>query len=255
MKMIQAIFGVICAIFFLAIGGLQAAEMPASEIIKQSWEKFRSVTYETEVFSLKSNVAERELVRYTFYDRGKNDKVAISFTNPGDRGIKLFTQRQHKGTDKQWVKLRTFSTRQLSAGENSKLFPKTPFTYGDTRLQTGEDTDIFGYTFDGQENDRWVIKAVQKSGDDFGYDYRKIWVAKTTLAITKIEYYGKNGSLIKTQENSDIQTSNNTWRPNKIVVTTVSGDKTVITVIKRVFGDSSIEQHLDKSFLETGGGD
>ena len=42
MKMIQAIFGVICAIFFLAIGGLQAAEMPASEIIKQSWEKFRS---------------------------------------------------------------------------------------------------------------------------------------------------------------------------------------------------------------------
>ncbi len=205
--------------------GLAAREMPPEEMVSRSWELFRQVSHERESVRIAIDHAdgrreEKQLTRWTRFDPSREDCVTIKFLAPPlDRGLGLLTLRHADREDEQWLKLPSLKkVRKVAAGEQDRYFAGTDLTNEDVRQLIGERTQDYTYSLARREGGVSVVEAVPGAGTRTGYGRRLMWVDEK-LVITRVEYYGRQGELIKVQTNSGITVSDKgLWRAGHVEI-------------------------------------
>jgi hypothetical protein len=253
---------VLVGMAYLALAGsgaCMAEELPPDEIITKSWELFRQVDHEKESVRIVMSYSdgrkeERKLVRWTRFDPGGEDSITIKFIDPPlERGLGLLTLRHAQREDEQWLKLPSLKkVRKVAAGEQDKYFAGTDLTNEDIRRLIGERVRDFTYSLAKKEGDASIIEAVPRAGTETGYGRRLIWVNEK-LAITRVEYFGKKGELIKTQANSGITVSEKgLWRTDHVELDNLLlKRKTQIDIEERELDRALSPSIFSKDFLES----
>lgn len=251
---------------FLLIGitsllpvNVMAEELSAEKIIARSWQLYRQASTEKESIEVEviQNQGRREtksLTRWTKFDPGGEDKVTVVFSKPVmDDGLGLLTWRHPGKQDDQWLKLPSMDkVRRVSVSDQEKYFAGTDFTYEDLRQLSGERLADFIYEIIRQEDDQKVIAAVPRPGVETGYGKRLFYV-NPAFVIVKMEYYSKDGRLLKSQTNSRIIThEGGMWRTEQVEVKNILLNRqTVMKVTERVLNPTLTGDIFSVRFLES----
>ncbi len=216
-------------ILFAAVGHPGAAEMTAQDVVAKSWELFRLAKDEKELVHVSvayrdGRLEEKELTRWIRYERSGEDKVTIRFSKPAlDDGLMLLIWRHPGKSDDVWLKLPSFAQeRRISVSDQGKYFAETDLTYEDTRQLIGERVKDFEYRIIARSGGGWAIEATAKPGVETAYG-KRVFTVNPQYVFTKIEYYAKGGSLIKTQTNARVKVDQNgRWRVDQVEWTIIS---------------------------------
>jgi len=249
-------------VVYLALFGSGAGwaeDLSPEAVISKSWELFRQTNHEKESVRIvitytDGRKEEKKLIRWTRFDPAHEDSVTIKFLDPPlDRGLGLLTLRHAKREDEQWLKLPSLKkVRKIAAGEQDKYFAGTDLTNEDIRQLIGERVQDFTFALAKKETGCSVIEAVPREGIETGYGRRLIWVDEK-FAITKVEYYGKKGALLKTQTNSGITVSEKgLWRTRHVEMDNLLlKRKTLVDIEAREVDIDLASGIFSKDFLES----
>ncbi|OPY17302.1 MAG: hypothetical protein A4E69_00034 [Syntrophus sp. PtaB.Bin138] len=250
---------VVIAAFLLlaAVGHAVAAEMTAGEIVAKSWDLFRLAKDEREL--VRVSVAyhdgrreEKELTRWTLYEPSGEDKVAIRFSKPAlDDGLMLLVWRHPGKSDDVWLKLPSFAQeRRVSTSDQGKYFAETDLTYEDTRQLIGERIGDFEYRMTGRSGSGWTIEATAKPGVDTAYG-KRVFAIDPRYVFTKIEYYAKGGTPIKTQTNTRVTVDRRgRWRVDQVELDNhLLKRKTTMKIVERKVDQNISPEVFSRKFL------
>jgi len=237
--------------FFQFNTASEAGSLQGIQIVEKAWHNFRVIPHEIEKTTIlqfdNGTEKKKKILRWSKYDENGEDKITIKFTDPSrDKGLSLLTHRHPDKADDQWLRMPSWKkVRRVSISNESKYFAGTDLTYEDVRQLSSERISDFRYEILEEVMDCWVIKAMPKPNVRSGYTYRVFQINKKFVLI-KIEYYGFQDNLIKTQQNKEIQYyKNGAWRANIIEIDNVLlNRKTIIHVVER-----NITQENDKSIF------
>ncbi len=241
------------------VGVAQARDLPPDKMVSGSWDLYRQAKQEKESVKIVVSYSdgrreEKKGIRWTRFDPSHEDCVTIKFLAPPlDRGLGLLTFRHADRDDEQWLKLPSLKkVRKIAAGEQEKYFAGTDMTNEDIRQLIGERVKDFSYTLVRRESDSSIVEAVPRAGIETGYGRRLMWIDGRS-AITRVEYYGKNGEQIKVQTHSGITVSGNgMWRINHIEIDNLLLErKTLLDVEEREIDGDISPDVFAKDFLES----
>lgn len=250
---------IVIALFVLlvAAGQTGAAEPTAQEVVAKSWELFRLAKDEKELVQVTvayrdGRKEEKELTRWTEYERSGEDKVAIRFSRPAlDEGLMLLVWRHPGRSDDVWLKLPSFAQeRRISVSDQGKYFAETDLTYEDTRQLIGERVKDFEYRITGRNGGGWTIEAMAKPGVETAYG-KRVLVIDPKYVFTKIEYYAKSGSLIKTQTNTGMKIGQKgRWRVDQVELDNhLLKRKTIMKIVDRTVDQNISPEVFSRKFL------
>ncbi|MFU8857306.1 MAG: outer membrane lipoprotein-sorting protein [Deferrisomatales bacterium] len=234
-------FSLSVAVFVMAVGISGAEPLAPDAVVARTWELYRQAVDEEEHIEIEivhggGRTEKKALLRWTRYDPSGEDRVSIRFLQPAlDAGLGLLVWRHPEGTDDQWLKLPSVErVRRVAAGDQGKYFAGTDLTYEDTRQLTGERTGDFRYQLLREEGSARVIEATPREGVSSSYGRRRLWVDER-FAVTRIEYDGKDGRLVKMQTHDEVEvTASGLWRPQRVEVRNLLFDRmTVLRVTAR----------------------
>lgn len=192
---------------------------------------------------------------------GQN-RALVTFIEPASiKGTALLTWEQVDRDDDQWLYMTALGKMQrIAKGSKKNYFMGTDFTYED---MSSEDLDNFDYTIINEEqiegHDCWVIEAkpVASYKKDSSYSKRVLWVDKEIYSTVKIDFYARNGDLIKTQQSKDFENIEGTvYRAKMTLMNNFKEDhktliKTVNTQINKPIKDEVFTERYILNGLHT----
>jgi outer membrane lipoprotein-sorting protein len=161
--------------------------------------------------------------------------------------------------DDQWLFLPASGRmKRIAKGGKKNYFMGTDFTYEDMER---EKLDDFDYTilkeeqFDSQNC--YVLEAIpsnERKRRESGYSKRIAWITKDNYLILKIEYYSRQGKLIKTQTSAEWRVAQGTaWRAGKILMDNHRDrHKTSISITKIELNKNIDDQTFTERFILQG---
>jgi len=262
-----SITAMICAIVLLATCVAQtfgllptanaATTNTAEQIIQHSWQLYRQHTSaEQEQITLQTTkdgeaTREKTLVRFTRY-QDSGEQVVIKFNAPAaDAGLALLIDRSDRSLQQMWLRMPSWiKARRVQGQRQAQYFAGTDFTFEDNAELSGEATERFNYTLLDESKNGWWIAATAKNPNDSAYGKREIWVDRD-YAITRIDYFDRNFSLIKTLQNTALQKfPSGGWRPNLMEMRNQQETRlTVLKVQARQFDSNLASQIFSQEFL------
>ncbi len=153
------------------------------------------------------NKETRALLRYSLDVDKDTTKVLLAFTEPANiRGTSLLTWDHDKRSDDQWIYAPARGRRltRVAEGSRQSSFMGTDFTYEDLSPESLDDNE---YTLLREERAPapcYVIETRPRSNKS-GYSRRILWVRQDIFFTVKVEFYGENDRLLKTQSLSEIR--------------------------------------------------
>lgn len=256
MKMVYVVFALICLNGNLVL----SEEINPEHIVAKSWQLYRQTPDEKETIEVVVSYRDgrqdtKTLTRWIKYDPdGEEDKIAVKFHKPAmDEGLGLLTWRHAQKNADQWLKLPSLErVRRISSGEQDKYFAGTDLTYEDLRQLIGERTRDFAYRLIRREGEQSVIEVLPNNGTETGYNRRVVWI-DNKFVFHKMEYYGKEGKLLKIQMNKDItRLDNGLWRTDSIDVNNLLlNRRTSLRVLDRQLNGNLSAEIFSVKFLET----
>lgn len=150
--------------------------------------------------------------------RGDGDKSLALFDSPADvRGSVMLTFSHGRGSDDQWLYLPALRrVKRISSSNKSGAFMGSEFSYED--LGSGE-VNKYSYNFLRVEpcGNGWkcnVMERFPRYGNS-GYSRQVIWLDTRFYRPTKVIYYDRNGSILKTLSTSGFRNYlGRYWRPS-----------------------------------------
>lgn len=247
---------------FLIIAGMYnfawSAENSAEKLVTKSWELYRQTGNEKEQVAIAMDYydgrkEEKVLTRWTLYDKSGKDKTTTVFSKPAaDNGLGMLIWRNTSG-DEQWLKLPSLTNvRKISVSDQGKYFGGTDITFEDARQLIGERVKDFNYRLSKDRGEIKTIEALPKPGIETAYGKRIIDI-NSKLSIVKIDFFDKNGQLIKTLTNENITVNKNgLWRANKMVIDNkLLKRKTVMTITERKLNANLPANVFTNEFLKS----
>jgi len=142
----------------------------------------------------------RELRFRTLEGIDTGDKTLMIFDYPADlRGTALLTHASLTGGDDQWIYLPALKrVKRIASGSQSGSFMGSEFAYEDIGSQ---ELDKYDYRYlDAETLDSIECYVVERYPVDerSGYDRHVLWYDKEEYRVRRIEYYGRDDSLLKT---------------------------------------------------------
>ncbi len=252
----------IAVLSILAIFGIYGkawpAENPAEKLIAKSWELYRQTGNEKEQVAIAMDYydgrkEEKALTRWTLYDKSSKDKTTTVFSKPAaDNGLGMLIWRNQSG-DEQWLKLPSLTNvRKISVSDQGKYFGGTDITFEDARQLIGERVKDFNYRLSKDRGEIKTIEALPKPGIETAYGKRMIDI-NSKLSIVKIDFFDKNGQLIKTLTNENITVNKNgLWRADKMIIDNkLLKRKTLMTITDRQLNGKLPANVFTKDFLNS----
>lgn len=185
---------------------------------------------------------------------GDGDKTLISFDFPRDVKGTSFLSFTHKtGQDDQWLYLPALSrVKRISSNNKSGPFVGSEFAYEDLSSQ-----EVEKYTYkyiEDTEADGVPHFLIERYPADpkSGYTRQQVWIEKNRYIATKIDFYDRKNSLLKSLEFEDFQQYlNQYWRPNSMIMTNhQTGKRTDLVWSNYVFKNGYTERDFDQRSLQ-----
>lgn len=180
---------------------------------RKSGETSKNLTTMTLV-SKRGKERVREILSYT-RDYGDVEKTVMIFLAPADvKGIGYLTYAyEDKGTDDDtWLFLPALKkVRRISGSSRNDYFMGTDFTYDDMGdREIDEDTHTLIKEEIINENTCWVVESfpVDKT---YMYSKRVSWINQDNLITVKVDYYDRQGKLLKQLTVSDLSLIDGIW--------------------------------------------
>lgn len=251
----------LCSLFAVCTCGVAIAQsLPAVDPVKlmQSVENQNSPSDEVVRLSMRlvdsaGKASQRSAV---FYRRQKEagsnaDMKLIRFDSPPElNGSAVMTLENTERADDQWLYLPAYRTsRKIPPGNRSDRYMGTDFYYEDV---SDDKISQYRYSIVGQEKigDRKYLLVSQTAESeevsrDSAYGRKLQWVDPERYMVARIDYFDRQGTLIKRFEASQAVQVAGRWRWNTAVMTDVRlGHKTEIH-----YSDRRIDQGVDAALF------
>ncbi len=244
-----------------------AAGAPSGPEIMQTHRQLHRLRDEQErqlvkLVSKTGAVKERRVVRYTLNGPDDLDKILVRFLAPRDvENTALLTWEALDGNDDQWLYLpATKRAKRIAASGKKNRFMGTDFTYEDLRP---ENLAVNRYTLTGREpvdgHDCFVVEAVpatERQAGDSAYSKRRLWVRTDTHAVSKREYYDRQGRLEKVETfRKVVNVKGTAWRPDEYEMHDVqAGTRTIVVVESRAVDRGLKDDFFTEAELMRAGG-
>lgn len=186
-----------------------------------------------------------------------DDLILIRFTAPPDmRGSGLLTIEQGDA-DQQWLYLSELRrSKRIAGSSKANSFVGSDFSNYDMRT---EDLQNHTYKLVGEESvaGRKCHKVEAVPNDDdteesTGYSRRLLWVDSERWVALKVEFYDRNGKLLKELVCSEFRQLKGLWRAHKLEMTNrQEGSKTLLFYAgKRLVNEGLADREFSKRALE-----
>ncbi len=157
---------------------------------------------------------ERTILSYS-KDYGKDTKSIMYFQKPADvkgSGFLSWEYNDPSKDDDRWLYLPALKkVRRISGSSKNDYFMGSDFTYDDMGDRAvDEDNHILLKEETIDEQDCWLVESTPK---DKSYMYSKVlrWIRKDAVVAIKVEYYDRQGKLMKTLTLPDIRQKDGIW--------------------------------------------
>lgn len=175
--------------------------------------------------------AERQLWIQGLEQDSGGDHILSYFDSPRDlAGTALLTHSKALTADDQWLYLPSVQrVKRISSGNQSGPFMGSEFAYED---MSSWQLEKFRYQLDSEDQDEqhhyWVINSYPQYPNS-GYSMLKVWLDQQLYQPRRIDYYDRNGRLLKRLELLDYQLyQDKFWRPHRSVMTNLQNQRQTI---------------------------
>lgn len=237
------------------------SEAEAAALVADSWSRYRKgVTTEQELVRLQITragqpVETKRLSRWTqFAEQG--ERVSIRFAEPAaDRGQGLLILQERGAATptaaQMWLRMPSWpQARRITGDREGRYFGGTDLSFEDNRQLLGEHTPAFRYRVLQAEAGSWQIEALPRDPASSSYGRRVLTLSRPSLAITEIQYFDRQGALIKTQRHEALQLDGTRWRAQVVSVDNVQErSRTVLTIEQRRLNEPLPERSFTPQFL------
>jgi outer membrane lipoprotein-sorting protein len=184
---------------------------------------------------------------------GDGDRTLIVFENPRDlEGTALLTFSHPEESDDQWLYLPSLKrVKRIAAGSRAGSFMGSEFAYEDIGSQ---EVGKFTYRYVGDETldgeEAFVVER-HPSDSSSGYSRQAVWVDRQEYRPLRIDYYDKNGELLKTLHFVGYRHIAGTyWRADQMTMTNhQTGRSTTLTWSDYAFDTGLAERHFSPNGL------
>jgi outer membrane lipoprotein-sorting protein len=197
----------------------------------------------------------REITTYFKSGEGDDDRALVRFDSPADvKGTGLLTVERGESDD-QWLFLPELrKTKRIAGATKSQSFMGTDFSNYDMRTE-----DLSGHVYKtvGEEavegRPCTVVEAKPKDDDaaeSTGYSSRRVFVDRERWTVPKVEYFDRNGKLLKIAVSDGWKQVEGLWRPARITMENKQeGSRTVITNDRREINKGIADKMFTKQAL------
>ena len=188
---------------------------------------------------------------------GKDSKSLMFFESPADVRGTGFLQYEYDDPNKEddrWLYLPALKkVRRISGSSRNDYFMGTDFTYDDMgnrsvdedhhRLLREEEVDGLAC---------WVLESAPKD-KDYMYSKTVRWIRQDALLPIKIEFYDRQGNLLKILTAADIRKQDGFWTIFKMEMDNIRDKHKTVLEFKEIHYDMGLEDSLFRaSSLERG---
>lgn len=182
-------------------------------------------------------------------NEGTEPRALIRLQKPSDlKGLSLLTVSS-KGKEDQWLYLPSDKKSRRILGSNKKgKFLDSEIAYEDLRISTYKD---FANKILKDDGKLVQIESKAKPDSDSSYGRIMTWISKPDYKIEKVDYYDKEGKILKRAQFSAYQKlGDKFWRARKVNVHNLQANrKTELTVekvsLKKIETDEVSESALE----------
>jgi len=162
----------------------------------------------------------RKIRTKTLEMQGDGDKSMSLFDTPLDiKGTAMLTYSHGLEPDDQWMYLPALKrVKRISSRNKSGPFMGSEFAFEDLGSQEVEKY-TYNYLKEESCHEKWTCHVIERTPayKHSGYSKQIVWLDTQAYRVTKIEFYDRKQSLLKTLEQTDFQQYlNHYWRPAKM---------------------------------------
>ena len=165
-------------------------------------------------------------------DKGGLRKSLLRFTAPADiQGTGFLTLEDSKGDTEQFLYLPALKrTRRIVAGQKSRSFVNTDFSFEDMERRPVEDSE---HVITGEESLNgvacWILESRPKPASESQYTMIRGWVAKEMLLPLKVDFFTDGKEPAKRYAVLQLESIQDIWTETMVSMEDLeSGHKTVL---------------------------
>lgn len=182
-------------------------------------------------------------------DYGEDKKSIMFFQEPADvkgTGFLTWDYQDEDKNDDRWLYLPAMKkTRRINGSSAKKeYFMGSDFTYDDMgNRNVDEDKHELKRTEIINDIECWVIESTPKDKSEL-YSKRVLWVRQDNYMVTRIEYYDKQGEMMKELEVNEMKKINGYWVNTMMTMNHRQRDHKTIIYIKSIEFDIPADDNL-----------
>ncbi|HKK48718.1 MAG TPA: outer membrane lipoprotein-sorting protein [Alkalispirochaeta sp.] len=202
------------------------------------------------------DTSDRVIEQYGREDSQGLTQNVIIFHQPASVADTRFLTRENEGRDDdQWIYLPGLQrVRRIGGNEGDSSFMGTDFTYDD--LQT---RDIDEYQYELLRDEEYegrpvhVVETTPNDPDTSQYSRLVQWVDRERWLPLKIEFYDKDGELLKVNSVSRVERVQGYWTViNNTMENVQTGHRTELAIQRFQYDENLPNSLFTTNFLETG---
>jgi outer membrane lipoprotein-sorting protein len=243
---------VAAAVFFALVTGTAFAQAPAGyDIMKQADERYTGDTARYKLTMTLNSGRGAPRIReaaYYFKDYGDTEKILMYFNSPRDvagTGYLSVSYDDESKDDDIWLYLPALKrVRRIAGAGKNGSFMGTDFTYEDMGSRSlGKDEFSLRGEEDVDGGPCWVVEAKAKDGKD-PYGRRVIRVRKDSYMLAAVDFYDRQGRLLKTLRVSGIRQIDGVWAARKMEMSNVQDKHSTVIDISEIRFNMPLEDSI-----------
>lgn len=241
------IIGFFCAItvslIYTGAYGITAQEI--MDKVSETLNAPKDVKYDAEMILIEKDGTEK-VRKISYYQKGE-DKRLMRFLSPAEvKGVAFLALSD----DQMYLYMPAFKKiRRIASHIKNESFMGTDFSYEDMGASDYEEK--YSAKILEELEKQYLLEAIPKEGEDVGYSKIKLWVDKERWLIDKIEFYDKNGKLLKILTSSEAAQIQGYWTDKRMEMhNVVDQHKTVFKLIDVKFDNGLKDDFFSQRYLK-----
>lgn len=199
----------------------------------------------------------RRSVLFLYKDYGQDSKSIMFFRSPADVKGTAFLQFDYDDPsreDERWLYLPALKrVKRITGSSKSEYFMGTDFTYDDMgRRAVDEDIHILIKEEEVDGHQCWVVESKPRE-KDYMYSRKVAWIRQDAFIPARVEYYDRQGNLLKILTTIDIRKQDGFWTSFKMEMDNLPEKHRTILEIEEINYNVGLKDSLFRvSTLERG---
>ena len=178
----------------------------------------------------------------------------LRFISPADiQGTGFLAVEDGQGGTDQFLYLPALNrTRRIVAGQKSRSFVNTDFTYEDMERRPVDDSEHIIVGDESLNNVQcWIMESRPKAGTDSQYSMVRTWVARDMLLPLRVDFFTGADTPIKRYLVLQLENIQDIWTETKVVMEDLhSGHKTIMETNKIQYNTGVSDSTFTQQSLE-----